>query len=167
MQSDPALWQQAGDDFEASPDAYRAAYCRWREAEALLEGGGSRARAKACLDIARQNSRALRTAPLTARIEALALRCRIELRTADAPSAPNDAAAAAQLGITPREVEILAHLAAGASDREIAEALFISKKTVSVHVSNVLRKLRVSNRIEAGKIGQRHGLLPAGLEVSR
>jgi DNA-binding NarL/FixJ family response regulator len=51
--------------------------------------------------------------------------------------------------------------------QECNPALFISKKTVSVHVSNVLRKLRVSNRIEAGKIGQRHGLLPAGLEVSR
>jgi hypothetical protein len=44
------------------------------------------------------------------------------------------------------------------SDKEIGESLFISKKTVSVHVSNVLRKLAVANRYEAGRIGQLHGL---------
>ena len=43
-------------------------------------------------------------------------------------------------------------------DGEIGESLFISKKTVSVHVSNVLRKLAVGSRVEAGKIGQAHGL---------
>ena len=49
---------------------------------------------------------------------------------------------------------MLGHLAAGLTDGEIAELLFISKKTVSVHVSNVLRKLGVANRVEAGKVGQ-------------
>ncbi|MFI5101603.1 MAG: response regulator transcription factor, partial [Actinomycetes bacterium] len=43
-------------------------------------------------------------------------------------------------------------------DAEIAESLFISKKTASVHVSNILRKLDVANRVEAGTIGQAHGL---------
>ena len=61
------------------------------------------------------------------------------------------------LGLTPREVEVLGHLAAGRTDREIAECLFISKKTVSVHVSNLLRKLDVTNRVEAGRIGQALG----------
>ena len=65
---------------------------------------------------------------------------------------------AADLGITPREVEVLGQLAAGRTDREIAELLFISKKTASVHVSNLLRKLDVANRVEAGKIGQAHGM---------
>ena len=56
------------------------------------------------------------------------------------------------------EVEVLAQLAAGRTDREIAELLFISKKTVSVHVSNLLRKLDVANRVEAGKVAHAHGL---------
>jgi DNA-binding NarL/FixJ family response regulator len=64
----------------------------------------------------------------------------------------------ADLGLTEREEEVLGHLAVGRRDREIAELLFISRKTVSVHVSNLLRKLEVPNRIEAGRIGQEHGL---------
>jgi DNA-binding NarL/FixJ family response regulator len=62
------------------------------------------------------------------------------------------------LGLTPREVEVLGLLAAGRRDAEIAETLFISRKTASVHVSNILRKLEVANRVEAGRIGQAHGL---------
>ncbi len=46
----------------------------------------------------------------------------------------------------------------GSTDRQIADALYISKKTVSVHVSNILRKLDVANRIEAAEIGQHAGL---------
>ena len=56
---------------------------------------------------------------------------------------------------------MLGQLAAGRRDGEIAESLFISKKTASVHVSNILRKLDVANRVEAGKIGQAHGLADA------
>ena len=65
---------------------------------------------------------------------------------------------AGDLRLTMREVEVLSHLASGRTDREIAESLFISKKTASVHVSNLLRKLEVASRVEAGKIGQLHGL---------
>jgi DNA-binding NarL/FixJ family response regulator len=49
-------------------------------------------------------------------------------------------------GFTPREREILSFVASGASNRDIAEALFISPKTVSVHVSALLRKFGVSGR---------------------
>ena len=72
--------------------------------------------------------------------------------------AVNGSTVGADLGLTPREVEVLGQLAAGRTDREIAEALFISKKTASVHVSNLLRKLDVANRVEAGKVGQAHRL---------
>ena len=93
--------------------------------------------------------------PLRTHIEQLAQRARITL-SVDARVLrlrPADS-----LGLTPRELEILAQLADGMTDREIAEALFISKKTASVHVSNVLHKLDVSNRVEAGRVGQAHGL---------
>lgn len=68
------------------------------------------------------------------------------------------ASAGSDLGLTQREVEVLGQLAAGRSDAQIAEALFISKKTASVHVSNILRKLGASSRIDAGEIGQQAGL---------
>jgi len=157
-QSDPQVWRQAADAFEASPDVYLSAYCRWREAEAVLEARGSRARAVERLSEAVQLSRGLRTAPLTARIEELAARTRIELSEVESPGPAAASTAGAELGLTPREREILGKLTAGCSDKEIAETLFISKKTVRVHVTNVLRKLQVANRVEAGKIGHQLGL---------
>ena len=63
-----------------------------------------------------------------------------------------------QLGLTPREAEVLALVAAGRSNRRIAEALFISPKTASVHVSNILAKLGVATRVEAAAVAHRLGL---------
>jgi predicted ATPase/DNA-binding CsgD family transcriptional regulator len=60
--------------------------------------------------------------------------------------------------LTPRELEILALVAAGRSDGEIAEALFISKKTASVHVANIKGKLAVANRVEIALAARRLGL---------
>jgi DNA-binding NarL/FixJ family response regulator len=56
--------------------------------------------------------------------------------------------------LTPRERDVLEVLATGASNRAIAERLFISEKTVSVHVSNLLAKLGVSNRGEAAALAR-------------
>jgi DNA-binding NarL/FixJ family response regulator len=53
--------------------------------------------------------------------------------------------------LSSRELEVLTHLADGLTDREIAEALMISPRTVETHVSNVLRKLGVRNRAEAAR----------------
>ena len=156
-QSDPDLWAEATRSWSSAREPYYIAYCRWREAEALLEGRVGRARAGECLDEAWHVSRELGAAQLSTRIQSLAQRARLELSDADAEP-PSEVQTAADLGLTGREVEILGQLTAGRSDREIGDLLFISKKTVSVHVSNVLRKLAVANRIEAGKIGQAHGL---------
>ena len=92
-------------------------------------------------------------------LEDLARRARVDLTSTDG-EAPVDAGPTVgdALGLTPREVEVLGQLATGRRDGEIAEALFISKKTASAHVSNILRKLDVANRVEAGRIGQAHGL---------
>ena len=61
------------------------------------------------------------------------------------------------LGVTRREAEVLTLLASGRTNRQIAESLYISEKTASVHVDNLLRKLGVTNRIEAAAIAQRLG----------
>jgi DNA-binding NarL/FixJ family response regulator len=57
--------------------------------------------------------------------------------------------------LTPRELEILSFLEAGRSNRDIANQLVISDKTVSVHVSNILRKTGTKNRLEAAALAQR------------
>ena len=62
-------------------------------------------------------------------------------------------------GLTARELEVLALLADGRTNREIGESLFISPKTASVHVSNLLMKLGVANRTEAASRARERGLL--------
>ena len=63
------------------------------------------------------------------------------------------------LGLTARELEVLALVAEGRSNRQVADALFISAKTASVHVSNILAKLGVASRVEAAAVAHRLGLL--------
>src|SRR6185295_1192336 len=69
-------------------------------------------------------------------------------------------ATVSQLGITPREMEILEHIATGKSTREIAAALFVSENTVKTHASRLFDKLNVSRRTQAIVEGKRLGLIP-------
>ncbi len=69
---------------------------------------------------------------------------------------------AAFSGLTPRETEVLAHLVANRTNAEIAEALFISEKTVSVHVSNLLRKTETGSRREVAALARRVGWVTGG-----
>jgi DNA-binding NarL/FixJ family response regulator len=64
--------------------------------------------------------------------------------------------------LTNREQEVLAHLARGLTNRQIADALTISEKTVSVHISNVLSKLGLASRTQAALYAARIGLIPPG-----
>ena len=66
-----------------------------------------------------------------------------------------------RLGLTAREAEVLRLVADGLSNSQIAERLFISRKTASVHVSNILAKLGVSTRVEAAALAHRRGLVRA------
>ncbi len=147
-----AAWRDAGER-AAGPVA--AAYVQWREAEAGLRGGGG-GEARAALRTAHRRSREIGLSPLIADIERTARWYRVDLDPG--ASAPAEATPPADAGLTPREREILADLAAGRTNGEIGAHLGISVKTVSVHVSNVLRKLGVGTRQEAARVAHRHGL---------
>jgi DNA-binding NarL/FixJ family response regulator len=95
----------------------------------------------------------LGTEPLREQLERLASRARIPL-----PGVASSAADPAS-GLTARELEVLTLLASGRTNREIGEALFISPKTASVHVSNLMMKLGVANRTEAASRARERGLL--------
>jgi DNA-binding CsgD family transcriptional regulator/tetratricopeptide (TPR) repeat protein len=157
--SDPVAWAAAVAAWERLGQPYRAAYAGYRQAEALL-AAGDRDTAAVVLGRAAEITSGLGARLLDGEIQALGRRARLDL----APPAGAMAAAAGaptpaeQLGLTPREAEVLALVAAGRSNRQIAQALFISPKTVGVHVSNILAKLGVTGRVEAAAIAHRLGL---------
>ena len=101
----------------------------------------------------------LGAAPLVAELERLAGRARLDLVPVEARATGADSLETS-LGLTAREAEVLALVASGRTNREIAAELVISVKTANVHVSNILRKLGAPNRMEAAAIA--HRLSPPG-----
>ena len=165
----PLPWRATAEAWEAIPMPYPAAYGRFREAEAWLIKG-DRAQAEAALTSAIEGARQLRAGPLLASVEGLARRAR--LTVAVAASEPTDrpipaatpaarAEAPPDLGLSTRELEVIALVAAGRTNGQIARELFISPKTASVHVTHILDKLGVSSRIEAAMIAARAGIVAA------
>ena len=157
---DAALWADARRQRETCMNPYQAAYARWREAEALLGAGGDRAAAETLVRDAHAVVVDLGAMPLRRELEALARRARINLGPDHSPDpAPN--AALERLELTPRELEVLALLAGGLTNREIGAELYISDKTASVHVSRILTKLSVPNRAAAAGAAHHLGLTPS------
>jgi DNA-binding NarL/FixJ family response regulator len=153
-------WRDVADRWRSFGAPYSAAYAQWRFAEAVLAGGGSRAEAQAALVEAHTVSTRLRARPLTAELEALARRARLTLADGEPDSAPADGDdAAARAGLTARELEVLRLVAEGQTNRAIGQTLYISEKTVSVHISRILAKLDASGRVEAAGLAHRLGLL--------
>jgi DNA-binding NarL/FixJ family response regulator len=149
--------------WEASGHPYPLALARWRAAEALLARRGDRTLAAELLRQSHAAAVRLGAAPLRGELERLARLGRVDLRPQgpDGPVGPvadPAAAARAALGLTARELEVLTLVAEGRSNRQVAQALFISAKTASVHVSNILAKLGVASRVEAAAVAHRHGL---------
>jgi DNA-binding CsgD family transcriptional regulator/tetratricopeptide (TPR) repeat protein len=156
---DPDRWAAAAQAWERLGEPYPAAYARWREAEAMLLGGRGRERVGPSLRAAHRMADALGAAPLGAEIEALARRGRLELEP-DHAATPRPPSPLDDLGLTAREQEVLALVAVGQTNAQIAETLFISPKTATVHVSNILAKLGVRNRVEAATVAHRLGIVP-------
>ena len=116
----------------------------------MLARRGDRPQAAALLTAANATASELGAAPLQAEIEALARRARIRLGVgAERPAAL----------LTSRETEVLELLAAGLTNRQIAERLFISEKTVGTHVAHIFEKLDVHSRAGAAGRAQALGVL--------
>jgi DNA-binding CsgD family transcriptional regulator/tetratricopeptide (TPR) repeat protein len=158
--SDPVRWQAAVDAWERLERPFEAAYARYQQAEALLGMDAPRQQAEAALRPAHQTTVRLGAGPLRREIELLAQRGRLRVEepgdTTVSPEVPPSPAAS--LGLTQREVEVLALVAEGRTNRQIGQALYITPKTASVHVSRILAKLGVAGRGEAAAIAHRLGL---------
>jgi DNA-binding CsgD family transcriptional regulator/tetratricopeptide (TPR) repeat protein len=150
----PEAWAEAAARWERLERVPLAAYCRWREAEALVGASASRAQAEVPLQAAHAAAARLKAVPLLRELELLAGRARLEL--APSPVAgPGEPGLAETLDLTAREVEVLSLIARGYTNREIASELVISVKTAGVHVSHILQKLGAPNRREAAAIAHR------------
>ncbi|MFE9452857.1 AAA family ATPase [Streptomyces sp. NPDC006739] len=147
---DPEAWERAVAAF-ADGDGYERARCQLRCAEALL-AAGRRSEAAVRASAARETAAALGTTPLLERIDALIRRGRLS----DAGARAGEDGAPP---LTAREQEVLRLLALGRSNRQIGEELYITGKTASVHVSNILAKLGAAGRTEAVAIAYRQGLI--------
>ena len=154
----------AAEAWEELGRPYPAAVHRWRAAEALTAAGEREAAGAAAAE-ARVTAERLGAAWLAAEVSGLIARGRLPAGggagAAEANGAGADGAGEAAedpFGLTPRERQVLAALARGATNREIAEELFMAEKTASVHVSRILSKLDVRSRTEAAVVAHRHGL---------
>jgi DNA-binding CsgD family transcriptional regulator/tetratricopeptide (TPR) repeat protein len=153
QRSDPDAWRRVAEIWHALCQPYPAAYAHLRQAEALLAARAQSAAAAEALRHAGRVARKMGATPFLAEIVDLAERARVSL---DVPApagpqvalVPDDELAA----LTARELEVLTELAGGHTNREIAQRLFISEKTVGVHVSRIYAKLGVRSRVQASAV---------------
>ncbi len=152
-----ARWRDAVSRWDALHFPYPAAHARWRLSHALLSRSGSSAEASQELRSALAAADSLGAKTLTQQIRELGVRARVDLEPVpsdEPPGAREPATPATLIGLTTRERQVLELLAEGFTNRRIAESLFITEKTVSVHVTHILEKLQVTNRSEAGAIAR-------------
>jgi ATP/maltotriose-dependent transcriptional regulator MalT len=147
-----AHWRRATDELSVLECPFPRGLALFRLAESLAAEGDRAAAARAAAqaeELARRQGNRL----LLDDLRALTGRARLT-----APTAQEDET----FHLTPREQDVLKLLALGRTNRQIAEELFISPKTASVHVSNILAKLDVTGRGEAAAVAHRLRLVPAG-----
>jgi DNA-binding CsgD family transcriptional regulator len=156
-QPDAAGWAAAIEARRALKQPWELAYAQFRQAEAALASGGPATDAAIPLRDAHETATGLGAAPLVTAIEELASRARIDLGVQASGDGPDPTPSARTL--TARELEVLALVAAGHTNREIGDRLFISEKTASVHVTHAMDKLGALSRYEAAAAATRLGLL--------
>ncbi len=150
---DVAAWQEAVDAFDYG-SVYAQAMARFRLAEAML-GADDRDRATKELESVAAVTSRLGAQPLATAAADLARRGRLTVPGLATPRDHVDP-------FTPRERAVLSLVALGRTNREIGQELYISEKTVSVHLSRIMAKLGAARRAEAVAVAYERGLLDAG-----
>jgi DNA-binding NarL/FixJ family response regulator len=152
---DPAAWNAVitAFTFETGGQGvgYRQAYAHLRRAEALLASGAAHQEVTADLRAARDVAASLEAEPLGTAVAAMAVRAGVRLEDGSPVAVPDV--------LTPRERSVLALVADGRTNRQVGAELYISEKTVSVHLSRVMAKLGAGSRTEAVTIAYARGLL--------
>jgi DNA-binding CsgD family transcriptional regulator len=148
-----SAWENAVRFCDAAEMRWEQGIASWRWAQALADEGAGPATIATPLRAAHRYAVEMGAAPLQHELEGLATLARIPLKEKE--SLPVDRLPAAFVALTKRELEVLSHLVAGHTYVEIAHSLFISEKTVSVHVSNLLRKTGTSSRREVSALARR------------
>jgi DNA-binding NarL/FixJ family response regulator len=151
----PAGWEKTLAEFGPGY-VYETARTQWRLAEALAVSG----RPREAADVWRAaalTAAELRAEPLRAALDDLGRRMGLDARASRDARGGRDAVKDGKSpleALTPRESEVLRLMSRGLSNRQIGEELFISQKTASVHVSNILAKLGAATRTEAAAIAR-------------
>jgi DNA-binding CsgD family transcriptional regulator len=153
-QHDPAAgraWHHAARACRAGALAWDEMYASWRAAQAMLPNRSDRDAAATALRRAHRLAVDLHAAPLQQDVEELARTARVPLTKTSTP--------VEQVPVLPqftnREQEMLSYILAGRTYRQIARSLVLSEKTVSTHISNMLRKTGTSNRLELAELARR------------
>jgi DNA-binding CsgD family transcriptional regulator/tetratricopeptide (TPR) repeat protein len=148
---DPEPWARAAAVWDRRNQPYPAAYSRLRQAEASFAHKTKRTSATVAIRAAYATAKAMGANPFAAEITAVAARARVTLSNGhepvDATLKENELS-----GLTSREREVLAAVAEGLTNKEIGQRLFISERTVGVHVGHIFDKLQVRSRVQASRV---------------
>jgi DNA-binding CsgD family transcriptional regulator len=165
--ADPKAWVTAAAGWDGLNRPYRAVIARLRAAEAYVEQG-DRDAAAGVAAAGLKAARALGSKWLDAELTGLVGRARLDVALpaldgrgdgADGAHGPSEKPDVDDVfGLTPRERQVLALLAEGATNRQIGNALYMAEKTASVHVSRILSKLGVRTRTQAAAVAHRQHL---------
>ena len=148
-------WREVAAAWASLRQPYTEVYARLRQAEALL----ARRQVRDGSDVVRRaydTAGRLGADHLQRELALLARRARVKLEPIDDQA--TDAPADDRAGLTARQLEVLALIAEGRTNREIAETLFITEKTAGAHVSSILGRLGVRSRVEAATTAHRLGI---------